>query len=104
MCWRDTRSSFVCRACRVGAVRRLGSRVSLGDGLADVAMRLPVRLLAVAVAVVCCLAARASASCVLTRACGARFAGQRAVETFGAGHGAQRAEEVRAVERWWRRG
>lgn len=53
-----------------------GGRVRLGNGLACIAMRLPVRLLAVPVAVVGRLAAGAAASSGLARAGGAGFGGK----------------------------
>jgi hypothetical protein len=53
----------------VGEVWRSRRRVRLRDGFADVAMSLPVRLLAVAVAVVGSLAAGAAAACGFARAC-----------------------------------
>ena len=56
-------------AGRVGEVGCSRCGVGLRDGFADVAVGLPVRLLAVAVAVVRDLAARAAAACGFTRAC-----------------------------------
>jgi len=79
-------------AGRVGEVGCSRCGVGLRDGFADVAVGLPVRLLAVAVAVVSGLAARAAAACGFTRACCARLAGERTVQTFGAGHGTKRME------------
>ena len=56
-------SRLVRGAGGVGEVGCGRSGVSLGDGLADVAVGLPVGLLAVAVAVVSSLAAGAAAAC-----------------------------------------
>jgi hypothetical protein len=54
-------SGLIGRTGRVGKVGSGGSRVrKVGDRLADIAVGLPGSLLAVAVAVVCRLAARAS--------------------------------------------
>jgi len=62
-------SRLVRGAGGVGEVGCSRSGVSLGDGFADVAVGLPVRLLAVAVAVVGSLAAGAAAACGFAGAC-----------------------------------
>jgi len=85
-------------AGRGGRVGGRGCRVGLGQGLAGMAMRLPVRLLACAVAVVGGLAAGAAAARRPGGAGGAGFGGEGQVQRFRAGHGPQRVEEVGAVE------
>jgi len=62
-------SRLVRGAGGVGEVGCSRSGVSLGDGFADVAVGLPVGLLAVAVAVVGSLAAGAAAACGFAGAC-----------------------------------
>ena len=62
-------SRLVCGAGGVGEVGCSRCGVSLGDGFADVAVGLPVRLLAVAVAIVSSLAAGAAAACGFAGAC-----------------------------------